>query len=371
MKNFNKLIILIALCAMMPSCKDEKQIGDEIIYLKVNGVYPEKEIYVDDIADIKYVQMEFSEDYLFGGWGRSLIYVATTKIVIYDYATNDVLFFSMEGKPLSKFNHHGNGPGEYPTSSGIFYNDKEDRLYLKFGNKFNVYSSEGDFFNLLEIPSNEAINALVDFDEESLLAYRQNDAYNKNIVRISKKDASLIEEIDILDNKDIFLPNMYFSFNFIKYNDGYLLSEHSCDTVFYYGKNKVLEPVLVKTPPIASSDPYYILFSYTEAGDYLFFKRYKVENEKTTFLDNLMMDKNDGSVYKQKILMKDLKEKDNIDMSPLILSGNHDSKVGFVSLTIDELLNAYDEDRLSGKLKDIVETFDEDSNDVFMLLYFK
>ena len=367
MKNFSKLIVLIALFATMIGCNNKAQTVDEIIYLNIDGIYPEKTIYLEDVADIKYVQMDYNEDFLFK---NCLIYVATTKIVLYDFFTNDMMFFSIDGKPLSKFNRHGNGPGEFPVTMGIFYIDEEDRLYVKVANTFKVYSSNGDHIYDIEIPLDAEVSTVVNFDEETLLVYRESDTFNKNFARFSKKNGSIIEEIDIMDNKDIFFPYYPFPFNFVRYKDGYLLSEHSMDTVFYYGKDRKLTPKLVRTPPIATLDPYYFSSGFVEAGDYLFLNRFKIENEKRSLLDQLMINKKDQSVYKQRVLMKDYTEK-VIRLNGEIFSGNHDSKVGFLRLSIDELSIAYEENLLSGELKERTKAFDEYSNDVFMLIYFK
>ena len=369
MKNFSKLIVLIALFAAILGCNNKAQTVDEIIYLNIDGIYPEKTIYLEDVANIKYVQMDFDSEYLFG---RScLIYVATTKIVIYDFITHDVMFFSIDGKPLSKFNRHGNGPGEFPTSFGLFYIDEEDRLYVNVANTFKVYSSNGDYFYDIKIPLDDTgLSTVVNFDKESLLVYRYSDAINKNFARFSKKDASLIEEIDIIADKDIFFPANVFRFNFVRYKDGYLLSEHSNDTVFYYGQDKKLVPKLIRTPPIATLDPYYYSYGFIEAGDYIFLNRIIVENERRRPFDCLMINKNDQSIYKQKVLMKDF-EVMVMNLDGQIFSGNHDSKVGFYRLSVDLLSRALEENLLSGELKERAMAFDEYSNDVFMLMLFK
>ena len=60
-----KFTLLFTFFIALFSCTGNKNLLDSIIYLDVSKSYPEKIITLEDIADIKYVQMEVHDDYLF------------------------------------------------------------------------------------------------------------------------------------------------------------------------------------------------------------------------------------------------------------------------------------------------------------------
>ena len=384
MKKLIKSMIFIVFTIMVISCWDKKKPTDGIIHLDVSKSYPEKIITLEDIADVKYVQLEVHDNYLFKPSPLNMMYISSSVIMIYDYhPTHDFLFFTGEGKPKSKFNHFGMGPGEYQIVNSIIFDEGEDELFILSDNEILVYSSDGSHRYSINIPKeNSHINrrsSIAFYDKKSLLIYYESMAYNKNFVRISRKDASVIEEIDIPDHKDIMLnpriqSGMRVSIrtapthNIVKNKDGLLLTDHSLDTVFLYGKNNELNPVLVRTPSIFEMDPYVFINSFVEAGDYIFLNRVTVNFDMPS--DYLMINKNDHSAYTPKIFINDYKGKE-VRLSPDNISSTADYGTGIIELNIDELKEAYDENKLSGRLKKMVETSGDDSNDIYMILKFK
>ena len=364
---------------MIFSCSDKKQSTEGIIFLDLNKTYPEKSFDIEDIADIKYVQPEFNEDYLFN---FAIKYVTSSTIALYERQTREFLFFSMDGKIKSKISRSGSGPGDYSQINSLVYDEQENKLFAKTYNNIIVYSSEGHYFFTIDFPENNQVRYMVNFDKESLLLYQEGKGYNKNFVRISKQDGSVIEKINI-DHKeidlsisrkqagDMVLKTIGPTINIVKNREGFLLNDHSNDTIFYYTGNDNLNPVLVRTPPIFEMEPYIYINGYFETKDYLFLQRLKTVMEGTDMpIDYLMIDKNDHSVYKQKIFMKDFQGKE-INLTPERHNGSFDSKICLLELMMDDLKEAYADNKLSGKLKELVEASDEDSNNIFMLLYFK
>ena len=374
------LLIFFMFFASITSCTDKKQSTGEIIHIDVSKNYPEKVITLEDIADVEYVQMEVHDDYLFKA---SPQYISSSTIMINDYTTNDFLFFTSDGKPKSKFNHYGEGPGDYSFVFLIAYDEKEDKVFVLSNNKILVYSSDGTFNYSIALHEGAKIKSITVYDEESLLIYNDSDVYdNNNFVRISKKDGSVIDRINNTGHKDISLYARSESedagfviiattYPVLRYKDGFLLTDYSKDTVFFYSRNNELSPVLVRTPTIFEMNPYTIINSFVEAGDYLFFRSLslKIENNNlpTTFL---MINKNDHSVYRQKILLKDYKGKE-VSLCPFNISISANPEVGLMQLNLSELQDAYNENKLSGKLKEMVEASDDDSNNIYMILKFK
>ena len=378
MKKLSLLTVLIMCFAMIFSCTNKKQIKQGIIYLDVKKDYNEKSIDLEEIADIKYIQPEFNNNYLFN---YAYKYITPSTIVLFDFQTRDILFFSIDGKTKSKFNRTGNGPGEYSLINSLVYDEQEDKLFALTITNIIVYSSEGHYYYTIDLPNNNQIRNMVNYDKESLLLYHEGSAYNKNFVRISKQDGSVLEEININHKEidlsvnrkqdgEITIKSMGPIINIVKNKYGFLLNDHSNDTVYFYAENE-LKPVLVTTPPIFEIEPYIYINGFFEIGDYLFLQKIKAVRENNVLpIDYLMINKNDHSVYKQKIFSKDYTGKD-INLTPEKFNGSFDSRICLIELTLDELNEANADNRLSGKLKELVEASDEDSNNIFMLLYFK
>ena len=83
-----------------------------------------------------------------------------------------------------------------------------------------------------------------------------------------------------------------------------------------------------------------------------------------------MRDQKTGSVYRQKITFNDYKGKE-VTLSPEIIINTQDSKLGLIVLSLVELQEANRENKLSGRLKELLENSDEDGNDIYMILHLK
>ena len=100
MKKLIKSVIFITFLIAIGSCTDKNHYVDDIILLDVSKSYPEKIISLEDIADIKYVQMEVHDDYLFSPSPINMMHVSSSTIMIHDYySTHDFLFFTGDGNP--------------------------------------------------------------------------------------------------------------------------------------------------------------------------------------------------------------------------------------------------------------------------------
>lgn len=58
----------------------------------------------------------------------SLSYIDDGVILIGDGKTYNILLFNIEGKCISHFNHQGNGPGEYFSINGLFFNSSDSTI---------------------------------------------------------------------------------------------------------------------------------------------------------------------------------------------------------------------------------------------------
>jgi hypothetical protein len=142
------------------------------------------------------------------------------------------------------------------------------------------------------------------------------------------------------------------------------------DTVFLYDKSKNLTPVICKTPKVNTSDPMIVLNNCVDHGGYQFFQivttLFTPETSPVYPIKYLMRDIKTGEVFRQKLILPDYEGKEFI----IGRSGNYEKGVYF-ELELIELKQAYSENKLSGKLNDMVATLNEEKdNNIFMFVEF-
>ena len=93
--------------------------------IDMNEDYPEKEIVLQDIADISYIPLETNDEFLFDG---SVEVVTDQYVITKGHRGNDVCFFSRQGKVLNRIHRVGNGPGEYKDIGSIDVNPANGEL---------------------------------------------------------------------------------------------------------------------------------------------------------------------------------------------------------------------------------------------------
>ena len=375
-------VTICILYLFLGGCTSNKGKENSLIYFNVSASYPEKEVNLEDIATIEYLQLEVDEEFLFS---IAPNIITENKIIFGHRLNGDILVFSRNGEPLSKFNRKGNGPGEYIIIHRLMYDEVLDEIFVVSANKIMVYSSYGEFYRSIPLLEQLSLGEIVNYDSQTFLMYDYLKKYPAPFSLISKEDGSVIETIDLPVNKNINSNNIYViiqsensislvrgpAHRIVKYNDGYLLTDFSTDTLYFLSSEKKLSPILTRTPAIQSMEPVVYLNGFVEAGNHEFAStvtvKYVDSNLPVTYL---LRDKETGSVYRQKITFNDYKGK-NVTISPEIIVNTHDSRLGFINLDLTELQDANHENKLSGRLKELVDKSDEDGNDIYMLLHFK
>ena len=387
------ILYLVVIIVFAIGCSSDKH-EHGLPYIDISKNYPKKEIILTDIADINYLCINSDDDeYLYKGF---ISCVTKNTIVIIENRSGKILFFTKDGKPKSYFNNKGQGPEEYTGPSRVLYDEAKDEafVYTHFSN-FQVYTSSGEYKRTIVLPKETALNSIFSFDEESLFLYDaihhspnrkrvttdktsypvQN--YNTPFVRISKVDGKVLDYVELPSN-NIELwegsdPRLL-THHIISCSNGLLLCNPETDTVFLYSKEKALTPVICKTPLVTTLDPKVILNNCMDYGNYQYIEigtaRYTGDPYNAFPLKYFMRDKKTGEVFLQKIILPDYKGKDFV-ISPRT-SGHFYEDGTYFELDLIELKKAYIENRLSGKLKELVSTLDEEKdNDVIMFVHFK
>ena len=229
------------------------------------------------------------------------------------------------------------------------------------------------------------------YDRENLICYdnsierKEGEVANNQSCYfiISKQDGSITRDIKISFKKikspiaisadrqqALYLPNNY---PIIPYQGNWILRECSSDTIFRYLPDHSKIPFIVRTPSIQSMNIEIFLFLNILTDRYYFMeavkKEYDLEKRRGYTITNVMYDKQEKAFFEHYVYNGDFLFKKGVYMN-LFKPVNHEI-VSWQSLEADELVESYENGKLTGKLKEIAANLEEESNPVIMLVKYK
>ena len=202
--------------------------------------------------------------------------------------------------------------------------------------------------------------------------------YNHPFVRISKIDGKVlgyielpVDSIKLEFQTDNGRSQPIRTRRMINCEKGLHLCNPETDTIFLFDKELNLTPVICKIPKVTNSDPMVVMNNCVDYGGYQFIQIATVlftPGASSTYpIINLMRDKKTGEVFRPKTIFPDYKDKEFIIGD----SGNYGEGIYF-ELDLIELKQALSENKLHGKLKDLVTKLnEEEDNNIFMFVHFK
>ena len=374
--------ITLLLASMLLSCgggKGEAQkqkVSDGLWTFDVTKKYPTKEIYIQDIADVDYIPLETNDSILWRG--REVLYLDDDYIVGAN-RNNGVYFHDGKGKALNMFNKMGQGPKEYLDMYKVQYDKKSDEIYINDMFKYYVYDKEGNFkrsFQGIEDKLYSRIEQFFILNEDELIQYN----YNNHYTRVSRLTGEHLGDIklgvaDSTTTLRFKKNNMIFNTivsHFTKDKEGYIITSFPSDTTYLLTSNLQLKPIGVRIPPVSSQDVPVFLLPVKNTPRYYFMSTIKKEDSFPT--KAYMMDKKTNQIYYLKDYFKNkdyIGLKVHLDMFGPAVLANLPNNVCVQSLNITKLCEAYEEGKLSGKLKDIAANLKEDDNPVLMIIKFR
>lgn len=374
--------ITLLLASMLLSCgggKGEAQkqkVSDGLWTFDVTKEYPTKEIYIQDIVDVDYIPLETNDSILWRG--REVLYLDDDYIVGAN-RNNGVYFHDGKGKALNMFNKMGQGPKEYLDMYKVQYDKKSDEIYINDMFKYYVYDKEGNFkrsFQGIEDKLYSRIEQFFILNEDELIQYN----YNNHYTRVSRLTGEHLGDIklgvaDSTTTLSFRKNNMIFNTivsHFTKDKEGYIITSFSSDTTYLLTSNLQLKPIGVRIPPVSSQDVPVFLLPVKNTPRYYFMSTIKKEDSFPT--KAYMMDKKTNQIYYLKDYFKNkdyIGLKVHLDMFGPSVLADLPNNVCVQSLNITKLCEAYEEGKLSGKLKDIAANLKEDDNPVLMIIKFR
>lgn len=385
---FHVFFALLTFC-ILPACtKKEKGKQNITIIMDVTQKYPTKKMLLQDIAEVEYLPLETSDEFL---WKGSVEAFTDRYILNYNHITGDILFFDRNGKALKQINRKGSSGEEYSNYCEILLDEENNELFVNDRNqrKIFVYDPDGNFKRILVyIPEKTYTNVAL-YDKDRLIAYNRvnDDTIDNSYLIISKTTGKAEHEWTISptgrklsdrhtegEGEETF-SIQFQSFPLTPAYPDFILNDISNDTIFSMNPAMELRPIAIQYPSRPTMNTEVFMFYAMGSKDFLFFYNIEKKVDRQTFKAkqwNLVYDKNEQEIYEQDIYNADFTsdKKVTIYNQTTQFSANN-QKVFLDTLEATDLIEAYENNQLQGPLKEIAKGLQEDDNPVLMIVRFK
>lgn len=397
----NKHIALIVIFLSIISCTkrqnqfastetSENSAKDTLITLDLGKDYPKNKLILQDIADVEYIPLETRNNILVNEASDYGIY--DSIIIFSDFKNGEFLIFDKNGKIKNHFKNKGGSGEEYRSCLNFMYDEKAQEIFVLDDirqHRILVYSIDGRFKRKLSLHRECKLDKIVDINDSIFLAKRSElfmrfDDKGFDYLLMSKKDARLISALPISSPKRLSRVftgivdgkrNTYLTFpwnSITKDARRSIIADKSSDTVYLIQKDAKLKPLFVRKPSVLGVNPT-ILIDVTKLTDrYFFFTKevYDYEGDNAKGITNsyeLAYDRNKHELFEMELENSDFLSK-SLGFFWTISTRKNQVATHF---NASELYEAFREDKLSGRLKEIAAAIKEDDNPVLMIITFK
>lgn len=405
MKTILPVVFFLILGCM--ACGESATQTDDLITVDVTASYPKKELILQDFLDVEYIPLETSDEFITFGFvkaiGKDIIVVKNSRIL-----DGNIFIFDRKGKGIRKINRKGQSGEEYTFTTDIYLDEEEGEIYVSclVNQKLFVYDLEGKFKRSLNFKEEKSkvgdllsYRPMYKFDKDHFICCdhssgrRHNEQQEMDLgarntfFMISKQDGSVTEEIRIPFEKKIsqvvFTPKgvgITRNNGIVPYQGQWLLVEPSADTIYSYSTTHALKPFIVRTPSVQTMNPETFLYPGVITDRYCFMQAIKKEYDETDPYGNLkrfdwVYDKKEKQTFEYTVYNSDFIEQrpiKNLTYEVLTLTVMNHHGIAFAErIEAGELVEAYREGKLKGKLKKIASRLDEESNPVIMLAKYR
>ena len=386
--------LLVAL--FLFGCGNGKQKeSDGLIRVDVSKSYPKKELILQDLFDIEYVPLETTDEFITTGNVRA---VGEKIIVTKNNGRLDgdiFLFDRTTGKGILHFDHLGQGGEDYTNILEILLDEKQGEIFVNnhYSRKVVVYDLEGNFKRSWKHNSDTFYDQIGCFDEDYLICHDSgweksaNESPEKRdyFMFISKQDGKTTSIPLLYDRKISQLVwssegkamNYPRNKELFPYLGDWLLMETSSDTIFRIGKGLDLKPFIVRTPSVQEGREF-LLYPGIYSNRYQFMQKVKMEYDFQTRegfpRTDIAYDKIENKVYEAVVYNGDFLEKMpmKLGVNIFILNIFNNEGVSFTeTLYAPDLVEALNDGKLRGPLKEIASDLDEEDNPVILIAKYK
>jgi hypothetical protein len=382
MEKLSSTLLILVLSILLISCNDtEKQ--TKLLSFDFKQKYKEKDFVIQDYADVDYLQLEKSSENPFHG---QIQYFGPKYIIGYSYQTGNIHVYNRNGKIKTIFNQQGKGPEEYGKRISINFNELTDEILVhNYGGKtLYVFDTNGIFKHLVELDSKKGCCQMLFYKDDCFVCDNTTNNDTNSFYLVSPTTGKFVQDINIDFDKRVtsmvkkVTPNsqmiMYMGFaRFVNSQQGLILNEISADTIYNYNNGELI-PILAKMPKYSQTKPKEFSYITLESKDYYLFKTVKKDlvdnpNAKSDFKfsvsQNLFqISKNGGESYKIKVKNKDF------DYKPFWVGEQYNSEEYICPIEAVQVLEMYEDEKLSGKILEIAKNIKEDDAPVLMISRF-
>jgi hypothetical protein len=255
-----------------------------------------------------------------------------------------------------------------------------------------VYDMAGNFIRHLAYDGDAYYSKINNFDREHLICSNNRLSADGTpgrypLMIISKQDGRIVWTIDIpfeekktlmtLSREEstgaVRMATAAANYPVVPYFGGWILAEPSADTLYSYSADHTMTPFIVRTPSIQSMDPEVFLFPGILTGRYYFLQVTKKEFDFATGKGYpntyLMYDRQEKALYENTVYNGDFSSPKEVYMT-YDVSINAEITC-WQKLEAPDLVEAYKDGKLTGRLAEIAATLDEEDTPVIMLLKHK
>ena len=388
----------LLVASLLFGCGDGKQKeSDGLITVDVSKSYPKKELILQDLFDIEYVPLETTDEMLTEG---HIQYIGDNYMIFKNLGrmAGEIFIFDRQGKAVRKINRLGQSGEEYLNILGVDYDEETDELFVNshYLDKVFVYDSEGNYKRSFDYLDGTLYDPIKILDEERLIAYDDYFEYDKVPEKrdcyliLSREDGRLLEKIHIPyeEKKSLIILRRDLNGKLTgnwgirntlmpPYQDGWLLIEPSADTIYTYSASRGLMPLIVRTPPVNEMDPEVYLFPTIFTDRYVFMqaveRSFNFGVDKDVPRTNLIYDKTEQTAYEGEVINRDFEGTPvNLWFAHRVIMEFNDDEIAFATrLEAPDLVEALNDGKLRGPLKEIASRLDEEDNPVILIAKYK
>ena len=351
------------------------------VTLDLDNKTPAQDILLQEVADVSYIPLETTDDVLLAQF--KYVAAITDSLVLIRNGFYEFVTFNSDGTILSQFNKRGESRQEYTSAAIHSYDKQAKEFYIVDGaaQRIQVYSLDGKYNRTIPFQSANQVSFLAKIGEP-LLMYENYESYtemNKDTVlqpyivysekeeNLSRLDITITDPVSTKVRTGEFItlsPNR----SILAYGDGFLLFNNSIDTVHYFTQEREIKPIIAIEPTIKQTNS--ILDMYFVCDSYLFLEQtMKTPRPGKTGKDSeaLAFDFKTGDLFPYKFVNQDFPTQKDIN---LFWRPQAPKNVLTSLIEAGDILDAYDEGKLSGTLKELAPTLDADDNPVLMIVKF-